>query len=68
MIQFLILRKIQTKNAQISHYSGDLKSDLVRISNDQKEFGLQMVRILNGIWNPTKMAAILYLPFEIRTF
>ena len=34
-------------------YSGDLKSDfvpdLVHISNDQKQVGLQMVRILNAI-------------------
>ena len=41
--------------------SGDLKSWLVLISNGQKEFGLQMVHILNGIWNPEA------LPFEIRT-
>ena len=30
-------------------YSGDLKSDLVWISNGPKEVGLQMVWILNGI-------------------
>ena len=55
-------------------YSGDLKSRLVRILNGQKEVGLQMVRILNGIWNPEaqqsesgQMAAILLKPFEIPT-
>ena len=34
-----------------SEYSGDLKSRLVWISNGWKEIGLQMVWILNGIWN-----------------
>ena len=43
----------------ISQYSGDLKSVLVWISNGQKEVGLQMVWISNGIWNPEAQ------PFEI---
>ena len=30
-------------------YSGDMKSELVWISKGQKEVGLQIVRILNGI-------------------
>ena len=42
-------------------YSGDLKSDLVWISNGPKQVGLQMVWISNGIWNPEAQ------PFEIRT-
>ena len=33
-------------------YSWDLNSDLVRILKGPKEFGLQMVWISNGIWNP----------------
>ena len=41
-------------------YSGDLKSGLVRILNSQKEDGLQMLQILNGIWNPEAQ------PFEIQ--
>ena len=42
-------------------YSGDIKYGLVWISNGQKEVGLQMVQISNGIWNPETQ------PFEIRT-
>ena len=42
-------------------YSGDLISGLVWILNSQKEVGLQMVRILNGIQNPEAQ------PFEIWT-
>ena len=42
-------------------YSGDLKSGLVWIWNGQKEVGLQMVWISNGIWSPEAK------PFEIRT-
>ena len=42
-------------------YSGEIKSGLVWISTGQKEVGLQMIRILNGIWNPEVQ------PFEIRT-
>ena len=34
------------------NYSGDLKSELVRILNGQKEVSLQMVYTLNGIWKP----------------
>ena len=44
-----------------SKNSGDLISGLVRILNGRKEVGLQMVRILNGIWNKEAQ------PFEIRT-
>ena len=33
-------------------YCGDLKSELDWIFNGQKEVGLQMVWILNEIWNP----------------
>ena len=39
----------------------DLKSELVWILNGQKEVGLQMVPILNGIWKPEAQ------PFEIQT-
>ena len=46
---------------QFIEYSGDLKSDLVWISNGPKQVGLQMVWILNGIWNPEAQT------FEIRT-
>ena len=42
-------------------YSGDLKFKLVLILNGQKEAGLQMVWILNGVWNPEAQ------PFEIWT-
>ena len=42
-------------------YSGDLKSRLVWILNGQEEIGLQMVQILNGIWDPEAQ------PFEIQT-
>ena len=45
----------------VMNYSGDLKSDLVWISNGPKQVGLQMVWISNGIWNPEAQ------PFEIRT-
>ena len=45
----------------ISTYSGDLKSGLVWILNGQKEVGLQMVQISNGIWNPEAQL------FEIQT-
>ena len=38
------------------------KSDLVWISNGQKEVGLQMVQISNGIWNLEAQ------PFEICTY
>ena len=41
-------------------YSWDLNSDLVRILKGPKEFGLQMVWISNGIWNPEAQ------PFEIQ--
>ena len=44
----------------ITDYSGDLKSELVGILNGQKEVGLQIVWISNGIWNPEVQ------PFEIR--
>ena len=33
-------------------YSRDLKSRLVWTSNGEREVGLQMIWILNGIWNP----------------
>ena len=42
-----------------SFYRGDLKSVLVWILNGQKEVGLQIVPILNGIWNMETQ------PFEI---
>ena len=42
-------------------YSVDLKSGLVWISNGRKKVVLQMVRILNGIWN------LKAEPFEIWT-
>ena len=54
-------------------YNRDLKSGLVLILNGQNEVGLQVVWILNGIWN---LEAILDLgkwqpfsqtPFRIRT-
>ena len=45
---------------KIVNCSGDLKSQLVWILNGRKEVGLQMVRILNGIWNLEAQ------PFEIR--
>ena len=41
-------------------FSWDLKSGIVSILNDQKEVGLKMVWISNGIWNPEVQ------PFEIR--
>ena len=44
-----------------TQYSGDLKSNLVYISNGPKQVGLQMVWISNGIWNPEAQ------PFEIWT-
>ena len=44
-----IIEKIWYLNGQ--KYSGDLKSGLVWILNGRKEVGLQMVSILNGIWN-----------------
>ena len=44
-----------------SKYSGDLKSGLVGILNGQREVGLQMVWILNRIWNPEAR------PFRIWT-
>ena len=44
-----------------SKYSGDLKSGLVGILNGQREVGLQMVWILNRIWNPEAW------PFRIWT-
>ena len=33
------------------YYRGDLKSGLVWILNGRKKAKLQMVQILNGIWN-----------------
>ena len=47
--------------APLSNYSGDLKLGQVWISNVQKEVGLQMVQISNGIRNPEAR------PFEIQT-
>ena len=38
-----------TVKIRIQDYIGDLKSDLVWISNGPKEIGLQMFWILNGI-------------------
>ena len=42
-----------------THLSGDLKSRLIWNLNGQKEVWLQIVLILNGIWNPEAQ------PFEI---
>ena len=49
------------KKIMSSLLSGDLKYELVWILNGPKQFGLQMVWISNGIWNPEAQA------FEIRT-
>ena len=43
------------------HYSGDLKSRLVQISNVWKEVGFQMIWILFAIWNSECQ------PFKILT-
>ena len=45
----------------LPHYSWNLKSDLVWISNSPKEVELQLVWISNGIWNSEAQ------PFEVRT-
>ena len=42
-------------------FSQDQRSDLVWVLNGPKEIGLQMVWIVNGIWNPEAQ------PFEIRS-
>ena len=55
MLNVLDLREVQLKcgrRGEQLKYSGDLKSDLVWISNGPIEFGLQMVWISNGISNP----------------
>ena len=49
-------------------YSGDLKSGQVWILNGQKKVGLQMVWILNVIWNleSGQMGTFCQKPFEIQ--
>ena len=42
-------------------YSGDLKCRIVWILNGQKELGMQIVRVSNGMWNPEAQ------PFLIQT-
>ena len=49
--EFSELRNRSTKMV----YSEDLKSWLVWISKDQKEVGLEMVGISNGIWKPNHL-------------
>ena len=51
----------KSENWIVTVYSGDLKCELVCILNGQKEVGLQMVWISNGIRNPEAQ------PFEILT-
>ena len=59
----VLQQKLLPEGSQMTspNYRGDLKSGLVWILNGQKQFGLQMVWILNGICNPEAQ------PFEIRT-
>ena len=42
-------------------FSGYLKSGPVQFSNDWKEVGLQMIDLMNGVWNPEAQ------PFKIQT-
>ena len=61
MMRYLNLQLKKAPMLQIFYYIGDLKSNLVWISNGPKEVGLEMIWILNGIWNPVAQ------PYEIRT-
>ena len=49
---FMNLITDKSENWIVTVYSGDLKCELVCILNGQKEVGLQMVWISNGIRNP----------------
>ena len=51
--------KKSTAFSNENKYSRDLNLGLVQISNGRKEVGLQLVRILDGIWNLETQ------PFEI---